>query len=186
MMKYGKTVLVVDAVEEAVKFYSDKLAFDIVELESTEGNRSLTYAELRKGKSYILFRIPKVDELVEFSQVKYCMSRGAGLYSEMKKGLDKFYERCRSKGVQILEEPKDQPWGHRTFRAKDPFGFHLVFAQEIPNFKNPTSNDFCGLNVDPARGDAVVESMVGHLKNFGLSRRAAKKYAKLWLKQRKK
>ncbi|MCK4264961.1 VOC family protein [Candidatus Babeliales bacterium] len=184
MMKSGKTVLVVDSVEDAVKFYSDKLAFDIVNLRTTEGNRSLSFAELRKGKCYIIFRIPVVDELVEFSQVKYCMSRGAGMYADMKKGLEKYFERCRKKGVQVLQELKEQPWGEKNFVVKDPYGFKLTFAQSIEGFVPSEPNKFCGMTADSGKS-GVVEEMVQHLRNFGLSRRSAKKYAKAWLKKSK-
>lgn len=185
MIKSGHAVLVVDSVEDAVKFYSDKLAFDIVELYPTETKKAIAYALLRKGKCYISLRIPHVDELVEFSQVKYCMSRGSGVYAVMKKGLDKFFDRCKKKGVQIVDGIKEHRWGDRTFTVKDPFGFKLTFAEPVEGFSQQPNN-FCGFEVDSSRGDDAIDDMARYLKGFGISRRVSKKFAKTWLKNRNK
>ena len=98
MMKSGISVFVVDSIEKAVKFYTEKLSFDVVELSvDPETKRILDYAQVRKGKCFIIFRSPRVDELAEFSLVKRCGTRGTGLYVQMKKGLDKYFERCKKK-----------------------------------------------------------------------------------------
>ena len=190
MMKSSKTVLIVDSIEKAVKFYTEKLAFDIVELlENKEAEKqSLQYAHLRKGKCFIIFRLPQVEELAEFSFIKRCTSRCVGVYIEMKKNIEKYYERCEKKGIQVLEELKDQPWGHRTFSIRDPFGVKLTFAEPIEGFvERPTS--FLGMSISktdpsgqPKTGATILEEMVKWLKKFGILRRAAKKYSKLWLK----
>jgi uncharacterized glyoxalase superfamily protein PhnB len=186
MMKSGVPIFIVDSVEDAIKFYSDKLAFDLVEIMPAKGNQLLIYAHLRKGKCQLMLRAPKTEELVEFSQIKYCMSRGAGMYVEMKKGLQKYYQRCKSKGVQIISEPADMPWGQRTFTIKDPFGFKVTFGEPIEGF-NYTSKEFLGMAIDHAKGeDATVEKMVNQLRSFGLSRRSSKKFSKLWLKEHKR
>ncbi len=191
MMKLGTTVLVVDSVEKAVKFYTEKLAFDIVEMlpNKEEGNRTLSYANIRKGKCFIIFRTPHVEEMAEFSFIKRCTSRCVGIYIEMKKGLEKYFVRCNKKEVQILEELKDQPWGHKTFSIRDPFGVKLTFAQAIEGFVEKAEN-FAGLSVSKtdASGQAktneqLQEEMIKYLKGFGILRRAAKKYSKLWLKK---
>ncbi len=182
MMKSGIPVLMVDSIVEAVKFYSEKLAFDIVELHSDQDSNSLDYALLRKGKCYIMFRIPQVEELVEFSQIKHCLSRGSGVYAEMKKGLDKYYNRCKSKGVRIVQELKETPWGDQIFTVKDPFGFKLTFAQEIEGFR-PEAENFCGLEVSrTAEEVAALEEMIQYLLGIGISRRASRKFAKRWFK----
>ena len=184
MMKSGNPVLIVDSVEKAIKFYTEKLAFDITNLESKmEGSeRILTYAHLRKGKCFIMFRTPRIEELAEFSFIKRCASRCVGVYAEMKKGIDKYYQRCNKKGVQIVSELKDQGYGHRTFSIKDPFGVRLTFAQPIEDFIKK-HNDFAGFQVNTEISDEQKqEDMIRWLKNFGILRRAAKKYSKFWIK----
>jgi len=38
----------------------------------------------------------------------------------------------RTRGIPLLGEPADRPWGHRTLHIADPDGFVVEFAQEIP------------------------------------------------------
>ncbi|MFA5075370.1 MAG: VOC family protein [Candidatus Babeliales bacterium] len=193
MMKNSTPVLVVDSVETAIKFYTEKLAFDIVESmvqKEEHSEQTFVYALLKKGKCSIMFRTPHVEELAEFSFIKRCASRCTGLYVEMKKGLEKYFQKCNKKGVQILHELQNQPWGDRTFAIKDPFGFLLTFAQPIENFVAKNNNVFCGtpINLKDPSGKTfsekeLLDKMVANLKHFGILRRAAKKYSKIWLKK---
>jgi uncharacterized glyoxalase superfamily protein PhnB len=187
-MKSSKIVLIVDSVDKAVKFYTEKLAFDITDLKMTKegGEQALSYAHLRKGKCFIILRAPHIEELAEFSFIKRCASRCVGIYVEMKKGLDKYYERCQRKGVQISSELKNQDYGYRTFSLKDPYGVKITFAQPIEGFVlKPT--DFVGMTVDKTQKDSdLQEEMIRYLKGFSILRRASKKYAKSWLKRFRK
>ena len=57
-MKSSDLVLIVDSVEEAIKFYTEKLAFDLVEAQlNKEGSQSLVSAHLRKGKCTIASQV---------------------------------------------------------------------------------------------------------------------------------
>lgn len=188
MMKSSKIVLIVDSVDKAVKFYTEKLAFDVTDLKMSRegGEQALSYAHLRKGKCFIILRAPKVEELAEFSFIKRCASRCVGIYIEMKKGIDKYFERCQRKGVQISSELKNQDYGHRTFSIKDPHGIKLTFAQPIEGFVEKQS-DFVGMPVDKSKTEPELqEEMIKYLKGFGILRRASKKFSKLWLKRFKK
>jgi lactoylglutathione lyase len=42
----------------------------------------------------------------------------------------------RDRGVPLLAEPVDRPWGHRTLHIADPDGFVVEFAQEIPRARS--------------------------------------------------
>lgn len=187
MMKSSELLVIVDSVEEAVKFYTEKLAFDIVDVQLNKENpSSLLAAHLRKGKCFVTFRIPAVEELAEFSFIKRCASRCVGLCIEMKKGLDKYFDRCQKKGLKIISEPKDMTDGTRSFAMRDPFGIKLVFSQLQEGKQLRTSSDLLGMSLDLKRKeDDLTNDMVDHLRKFSVLRRAAKKYAKLKLKQLK-
>jgi uncharacterized glyoxalase superfamily protein PhnB len=185
MMKSSEMLLIVDSVEEAVKFYTEKLAFDIVNLEASKENPStLAAAHLRKGKCFITFKTPHVEELAEFSFIKRCASRCVGLRAEMKKGIEKYFQRCQKKDLKIVQELKEAD-GVKSFAIRDPFGVKLVFAQPIEGKEAKPSNDVAGkiIEIRGRKESDVVSELVDHLKTFGILRRAAKKYAKLKIKQ---
>lgn len=187
-MKSCGTVVVVDIVEEAVKFYTEKLGFDIVDLfADKEGAVRLRFACLRKGKCFIKFRTPLVEELADFSFIKRCASRCVSVQAEMKKGLDKYFVRCQKKGVKVVSEPENcTEMGMRFFSVRDPFGVTLVFTQTLEEASKMTGEvDFCGMVVtkSQAKESQTIDRVVLHLKGFGILRRSAKKFAKLKIKE---
>jgi lactoylglutathione lyase len=42
----------------------------------------------------------------------------------------------RARGIRLLAEPADRPWGHRTLHVADPDGFVVEFAQEVPRARS--------------------------------------------------
>ncbi|PCI73617.1 hypothetical protein COB28_04325 [Candidatus Dependentiae bacterium] len=189
MMKSGKPMLVVDSVEKSVKFYTEKLGFDVVDLHVERAeSQFLSYAEIKKGKCFIILRTPSIEELAEFSMIKRLNLRGSGIVCEMKKGIDKYFQRCKKKGVSILSELKDNEWGVRSFIIRDLVGFKIIFEEHIEGFKPLKKQTFCGFTVPldakgkPSNAVATIEDMIRWIRGFGLLRRVGKKYSKLWLK----
>jgi PhnB protein len=46
--------------------------------------------------------------------------------------VDAHYARARRAGAVVIAEPRDQPYGHRSYRALDPEGHHWIFATPLP------------------------------------------------------
>jgi PhnB protein len=46
--------------------------------------------------------------------------------------VDAHYDRARSAGAIVIAEPRDQPYGHRSYRAVDPEGHRWIFATPLP------------------------------------------------------
>lgn len=191
-MKSGELVVVVESVRDAVKFYTEKLSFDVVLLETQEerGEHAIVAARLRKGKCFIHFRTATIDELAEFSVIKRCSSRCVLLQVELKKGIDKYFAKCSKKGILISNEIKDTPQsGARTFSVRDPFGVKIQFIQINQEFRHPGATSFLSLPfrkqdiTQMAAQNAYMEEMVSKLKKIGVLRRAGKKYARHWIKQ---
>ena len=191
-MKSGELVLIIDSVEEGVKFYTEKLGFDLTNLkEGTEGEKHLVYAHLRKGKCGISLRTPQVEELAAFSFIKRCANRCTGFFVEMKKGIEKYYQKCLKKDLKIATELKTTDWGYKTFSIRDPFGTIISFGEPIKQSIAPLFKleDF-GMIIDREMINAKkiadinvqIENSVGYLKQFGICRRAGKKFAKLKVK----
>jgi lactoylglutathione lyase len=42
----------------------------------------------------------------------------------------------RTRGIPLLGEPADRPWGRRTLHIADPDGFVVEFPQEIPRARS--------------------------------------------------
>lgn len=191
MMKSSELVLIVEAVEEGVKFYTEKLGFDIVDLqESSENGRHLVSARLHKGKCIIILRAPLVEELAAFSFIKRCVNRCTGLYIEMKKGLEKYYQRCIKRDIKIVGELKRSEHGNLEFSIRDPFGTMLTFAEPVAKGTSQ-SFDILGMAVDKnalkTKNAAYIKTtsdqIISNLKEFGILRRASKKFAKSKLKE---
>jgi uncharacterized glyoxalase superfamily protein PhnB len=191
MMKSSELVLIVETVEEGVKFYTEKLGFDIVDLqESSENGRHLIFARLHKGKCSIILRAPLVEELAAFSFIKRCVNRCTGVYFEMKKGLEKYYQRCVKKGVKVVGELKKTEFGNMAFVIRDPFGVTITFAEPCAKV-NPQAFDIFGITIDKnalksknvVYAKATTDQLIGTLKEFGILRRASKKFAKAKLKE---
>ncbi|HEY6962388.1 MAG TPA: VOC family protein [Gaiellaceae bacterium] len=53
-----------------------------------------------------------------------------GVYVEVDDS-DAVYERASAAGAEIVDEPNDRPYGHRTFTARDPEGHYWYFAHVI-------------------------------------------------------
>jgi uncharacterized glyoxalase superfamily protein PhnB len=49
----------------------------------------------------------------------------------MDEGIDAHYTRARAAGAQIAQEPEDQFYGDRIYRAIDPEGHVWIFSQPV-------------------------------------------------------
>lgn len=190
-MKSGEMQVIVDSVEEAVKFYAEKLAFDIVDLEPSKENQNiLSFARLRKGKCIVSFKLPQIEELAEFSFIKRCANRCIILFMETKKGIEKYYQKCQKKDLKIINQLKDAP-EHKQFVMRDIFGITIIVSQTNPQHGIKQQQDFLGMQLPPkafsitsvAQEGDLVDEMSDHLRSFGILRRSAKKYSKLFLKK---
>jgi uncharacterized glyoxalase superfamily protein PhnB len=45
--------------------------------------------------------------------------------------VDAHYARARAAGARIIQEPEEQPYGLRSYRAKDPEGYRWDFGQRV-------------------------------------------------------
>lgn len=191
MFKSSKVLLVVDSVEKAVKFYTEKLLFSIEELRSSsEGGIHLSMAQVRKGKFNIVFRLPMIEELAEFSMIRRCPGRSVYATMDARKDIQKYYKSCLKKGAEIFAEKKNSADQVVSFSVKDPFGLRLVFnlleysesmekiSFDKSNFYGMNTSD---INLNITKDADVPLSMVKWLKGFGISRRVSKKYIKVWL-----
>jgi uncharacterized glyoxalase superfamily protein PhnB len=55
---------------------------------------------------------------------------GVRVWCETQQDIDALAARIKAAGFVLTEEPKDQPWGARSFSLDDPDGFHLTLFRE--------------------------------------------------------
>ncbi len=71
----------------------------------------------------------------------------------MDEGLDEHCERARAAGARILDEPKDQFYGSRTYRAMDPEGHVWNFDQEVRVVSGEEMERVTGLKIHTSLED---------------------------------
>ncbi|MBT4594932.1 VOC family protein [bacterium] len=192
MFKSGKVIITVDKVESALKFYTEKLAFDLADLKiRDDGGQYISYAEVKKGKVKVGFRVPVIEELADFSILKRSAGRGVSLIVELKKSIDRYFLRCQKRGVEIISKLSDASDGRRSFEVKDIFGIRIKFWQMDERYKEPRPERFCGfkLSYDPdgkvANEEEQLNAMIDWVNSFGMLKRVSKKFARSWLKKLK-
>jgi uncharacterized glyoxalase superfamily protein PhnB len=47
-------------------------------------------------------------------------------------GLDDLFQRVKTRGAQVIEQPGDRPWGHRDFMVADPDGNVVWVTVPLP------------------------------------------------------
>ena len=99
-------------------FYIDRLGF-------TATFDSPMYLGLRWGKHVEVAFMPS-DTCAQAS----FNGKGLSLCLEVE-NVDAEHDRFRSLGIEIVQEPRDNPWGDRSFVALDPVGIALYLYQPI-------------------------------------------------------
>lgn len=190
-MVKSKVVVLVDSVEDAVKFYTEKLSFDLMDLALADGDSvMLASAVMRKGKFGITFRQPHVEELAAFSFIKRCANRCVYVTVDIKRDIERFFERCVKKGVKVTKTLSLFTSGAQGFIIRDPFGIELTFIQDTELTIIPAREvSLCGFTVDHDAlfdsnyHDRLAQDAIDRLRTIGIVRRAAKKLIKTKLKE---
>ena len=122
--RLGYTILISDELAALRHFYAEVLGFEVIE-------QRPDYVKLDAGSIFIALRCPNrpYDHPAAGGSVQLAFPTNE---------VDQWAERLRLAGVEILEPPTDQPWGHRTVFASDPDGNLIEFyaSVEPPNDLN--------------------------------------------------
>jgi len=112
-------------VDEALDFLSRAFGFEEV-LRYTGAEGYVNHAEMKLGGESIFLGDPGD----EYRNPKDLGTETVGIYV-LVEDVDGHYERAKSAGAQIREEPTDQEYGERRYTAKDPEGHVWFFATPI-------------------------------------------------------
>jgi PhnB protein len=127
-MKSIMPSLAVADIEASVKFYVDVLGFDVAFTLPGEDGK-LVHASVQRGDAMLMFG--RLDPANAHDQGQ--LGKGVVLYSTVTddEDIDAYFERARSAGATVMQEPVDQFWGHRDWGIADPDGYLIWVSKEI-------------------------------------------------------
>ena len=70
------------------------------------------------------------------------------LHVHLEQDIDAHCAHAREAGAEILQEPEEQFYGDRTYRARDPEGHVWTFAQNVRPFSVEESEKATGLKIE--------------------------------------
>lgn len=124
-MGYLSPTLAVKDVKKSVEFYRDSLGFQVGMTFPDAANPE--YADLSKDGMVLMF-IPAKDVGVGSGEK---VGIGVNLYMQIDGDIDEYYAAVKGKGVNIVANIKDEPFGIRDFTVEDIDGYVLTFNQPI-------------------------------------------------------
>ena len=116
--------LTVDDLENSLAFYEGVLGFHVKERWIHEGK--LAGVELVAG--VVSVYLGQDDWKKGKNRVK---GEGFRIYCTTVQDVDALAAQIKSRGGQLLEEPKTQSWGTRDFAVADPDGFKITFSSDM-------------------------------------------------------
>ncbi len=120
--------LFVPDVEAGVRFYTEKLGFELLRLErgAIEGRQQATFAVVGLERAALLIAHRSLEGGLALPP-----GGGAIDIRIVVDGVDALYGRARDGGVEIVQELADRDYGLRDFIVRDPNGFRLRFASPL-------------------------------------------------------
>jgi uncharacterized glyoxalase superfamily protein PhnB len=122
-----------DDPEAAVAFYRDILGFEVRMDVGYKGNRWITVGPVGQPDTSIVLHPPAVDPgITDDERRTIAQMMAKGTYATLllaTPDLDGTFERLEASGVEIIQEPIDQPYGVRDCAVRDPAGNHIRIQQ---------------------------------------------------------
>jgi uncharacterized glyoxalase superfamily protein PhnB len=114
--------------KQALQWLEDAFGFEpFMVILDREGN--LMHSEMRYGDGVVMVGNEWSDD--HKSPLSIGGKNTQSVHINLADGIDAHCERARQAGAQILEEPADQFYCDRTYRARDPEGHIWTFGQTV-------------------------------------------------------
>lgn len=113
VQRIGEILLQVSDIERSLRFYRDGLGIPFERTPYADGSFEAQVGEVR------LVLHPDWDDTLKQAR------RGAGVFMHLwVEDVDRYGEEIRQRGIRIVEEPANRPWG-RHLSVVDPDGYAL-------------------------------------------------------------
>jgi uncharacterized glyoxalase superfamily protein PhnB len=106
----------------------------------------LVHSEMRFGECTIIVDSEWADHVASPASVSGKNTQS--VYVRLKDGLDAHCEQARAAGADIIQEPADQFYGERQYRARDPEGHVWTFTQPIRSVSREEAERLGGLRIE--------------------------------------
>ncbi len=116
--------IVVDDVDSAVTFYRDALGLEVRGDVGSDGHRWVTVGFPDLAAPEIVLSDAGAGRPEEDAEVlRRLLAKGLfGPYVLVTTDLQAAFDRVVEADAEVIQEPKDQPWGPRDFALRDPAG----------------------------------------------------------------
>jgi len=135
-MGYISPTLAVKDMKQTIEFYKNSLGFKVGMAFPDADNPE--YVDLSKDGMVLMF-IPTKNVGIGSKQK---LGIGVNLYMQINGDIDEYYSELKNKGVKIVVDIKDEPYGIRDFTVEDINGYKLTFNQVSRAVKSCMS---CGM-----------------------------------------
>ena len=122
-MGHISPALAVRDVKRTIQFYRDSLGFEMGMAFPDADNPE--YADLSRDGMVIML-IPVGNAGIDSNQR---LGVGVNLYMQIDGNIDEYYNLLKNKGVKVVADIKDEPFGIRDFTIEDIDGYKLTFNQ---------------------------------------------------------
>ncbi|MGO1078569.1 VOC family protein [Inquilinus sp. CA228] len=136
-------------------FYKDpKAALDWLEkafgfersMVITDQDGNLAHSEMRVGDGLIYVGPEWTDSVASPASVGGKNTQSIHVYLD--RGIDEHCARARAAGAVIPQDPVDQFYGDRSYRARDPEGHLWTFSQTVRQVSREEAEQASGLKIE--------------------------------------
>ena len=125
-------IITVDSVDEADRFYTEKLGFQrVMGVVGKDGG--LDFVTVVRSGVRIMFARPQ-EKMTGTAPSNG--KRPVEMYVEVE-DVEGYHDQLRKEGIKVTSPLTTQWWGDRTFTIQDPYGYQLWFFQHVEDPKPP-------------------------------------------------
>lgn len=125
------TFLLVPDQDKALAFYRDVLGLEVRTDAPLGPIRWLSVGPAAQPELEIVLETPEMNPTIDAAAVRDLMAKGTMSRTIIfaTDDCDATFDQLKAAGVEVTQEPIDQPYGVRDFGVRDPFGNHLRFSE---------------------------------------------------------
>ncbi len=129
-IRLSHAFIVVHDQDEALKFYRDALGLEVTNDVDFDGFRWLTVRSAAQPDVEVMLERVGMGKTADTKELESLLAKGSlpGVIFAVD-DADATFERVRSAGFDVLQEPIDQPYGVRDCAFRDPSGNMVRFSE---------------------------------------------------------